>query len=123
MISKGYTLLELMVVVAIVGIISAIAYPSYQGYLRDTYQAQALADLQICTSALERWYTNDFTYEGANDNGVCTLWSPSDQAEADKKFTLTYETLNANTYVVRATPVDDDLQCIQVSADGTQSQC
>ncbi|MEX2326695.1 MAG: prepilin-type N-terminal cleavage/methylation domain-containing protein, partial [Pseudomonadales bacterium] len=48
---SGYTLIELMVVVAIVGIISAIAYPSYQGYLRDTYQAQAVADLQSCSSA------------------------------------------------------------------------
>jgi len=43
MMAKGYTLIELMVVVAIIGIISAIAYPSYQTYTCDTFIGQGVA--------------------------------------------------------------------------------
>ena len=45
MLAKGYTLVELMVVVAIIGILGSIAYPSYQSYTCDTYKAQAVADV------------------------------------------------------------------------------
>ena len=58
----GYSLIELMIVIAIVGIISAIAYPSYQSYTCDTYRGQAVADLKVCGLALERYYSNGFTY-------------------------------------------------------------
>ncbi|MEX0941073.1 MAG: type IV pilin protein [Pseudomonadales bacterium] len=119
---SGYTLIELMVVVAIVGIISAIAYPSYQGYLRDTYQAQAVADLQSCSSAIERYYSNDYTYAGADTAGVCTAWSPSDGPEANKRYTLSFPTLTATNYVIRMTPVDEGA-CVQLAANGTQSSC
>ncbi|HAK52922.1 MAG TPA: hypothetical protein DCM54_13615 [Gammaproteobacteria bacterium] len=37
-----------MIVVAIIGIVASIAYPSYQGYLTDTYRAQAASDLKAC---------------------------------------------------------------------------
>ena len=56
-----------MIVVAIIGVVSSIAYPSYQGYLSDTYRAQAAADLKVCGMALERFYSNSFSYIGAVD--------------------------------------------------------
>lgn len=123
MISRGFTLLELMVVVAIVGIIAAIAYPSYQGYIESTYQAQAQADLKLCALALDRYYSNDFTYAGADTAGVCTIYSPSDGDAADKKFDLSYETLTPNNYVIRMTPVGDMGECVELAADGSESSC
>lgn len=117
--SKGYSLLELMVVVAIVGIIAAIAYPSYQGYLRDTYQAQALADLQICSSRLERFYSNNnFSYLGADAGDVCVEWSPSDQPAANAQFTMSYETEARNRYTIRMTPTGDGCW-VEMSSDGS----
>ena len=55
MFAKGYTLVELMVVVAIIGILGSIAYPSYQSYTCDTYKAQAVADLRVCALQMDRY--------------------------------------------------------------------
>ena len=117
---EGFSLVELMVVVGIIGIIGAIAYPSYQGYIQDTYHAQAQADVRLCALALDRFYSNGFTYAGGA--AQCTLWSPSDGAEADRQYTLTVPTANATTYTIRATPVSGscDGYCYELDADGSE---
>ena len=122
--SKGFTLIELMVVVAIIGIIAAIAYPSYTGYISNTYLAQASADLKLCALALDRYYSNDFTYIAADTNNVCTLVSPGDAAAGFQQYNITFVTLTANNYVVKATPVSGTCggKCIQLAADGSQTQ-
>ena len=63
---KGFTLIELMIVVAIVAILAAIAYPSYQEQVRKNRRAQAKADLMEVSQALERKFTTDRTYVGYN---------------------------------------------------------
>ena len=117
---KGFTLIELMVVVGIIGIIAAIAYPSYQGYIRDTYHAQAQADARLCALALDRFYSNGFTYVGGA--GQCTLWSPADGAEDDRQYTLTLPTLTATTYTIRAAPRSGtcDGYCYELDANGRE---
>lgn len=60
--SKGFTLIELMIVVAIVGILVAIAYPSYQGYLQDARRADAQADLLELAQWMERQFTVNGVY-------------------------------------------------------------
>ena len=49
----GFTLIELMIVVAIIGIISAIAYPSYQGYIERGIRADTMAEMQNIASIIE----------------------------------------------------------------------
>ncbi len=121
--SKGFTLIELMVVVAIIGVISAIAYPSYQGYIKDSYQARAVADLKVCALALDRYYSNGFTYVGADGDLVCNLVSPSDASGDSVQYDISYTTLTATNYVIKATPASGTCGggCIQLTADGTQS--
>lgn len=51
--NKGFTLIELMIVIAVVGVLAAIAYPSYQNYVVKTKRANMMADLQNMASQIE----------------------------------------------------------------------
>lgn len=69
---RGFTLIELMIVVAVVAILAAIAYPSYEQHVRKTYRADAKADLMELASFMERYYTENSTYVGADITTVFT---------------------------------------------------
>lgn len=59
---RGFTLIELMVVVAIVGIIASIAYPSYVGYMNQARRADAMTTLIQLQLAQERYRANNPLY-------------------------------------------------------------
>lgn len=62
---KGFTLIELMVVVAIVGILAAVAYPSYTDYITRSRRTDAKSALMATAQAMERFYTEKMTYNAA----------------------------------------------------------
>lgn len=62
--ARGFSLIELMIVVAVVAILAAIAFPSYQEYVRKSRRAQAKADLVELTQLAERYHTTNNTYVG-----------------------------------------------------------
>lgn len=61
---RGFTLIELMIVVAVVAILAAIAIPSYQNQVQKTRRADAQTGLLQAAQALERCFTRTNTYEG-----------------------------------------------------------
>jgi type IV pilus assembly protein PilE len=63
--NRGFTLLELMIVVAIVAILAAIAYPSYQRHVIKTRRTTAAACLTELSQYMERYYTTKLSYAGA----------------------------------------------------------
>ena len=63
----GFTLVELMVALAILAIVAAVAVPLYTNYSQRTYAAEAQADLLSGAQALERFAAVNFTYEGTAD--------------------------------------------------------
>ena len=65
-VSGGFTLIELMIAVLILGVLAAIAIPSYQEHVRKSRRAVVTADLSEIAQRLERHHTVNNTYVGFN---------------------------------------------------------
>ncbi|TAM96008.1 MAG: prepilin-type N-terminal cleavage/methylation domain-containing protein [Rhodanobacteraceae bacterium] len=70
--SRGFTLIELMIVVAIIAILAAIAYPTYINYITKTRRAAATACLSEYANYMERFYTTNLSYNTDNSSGTPT---------------------------------------------------
>jgi type IV pilus assembly protein PilE len=72
--STGFTLMELLIALAIVGLLSAIAYPNYRQYLLRAHRAEGLTAMQQAALRQERYYSNNSTYAP----NMVTLGMPAD---------------------------------------------
>lgn len=97
----GFTLVELMVVVAIVAILAAIAIPSYQESVRKGRRAQATADLAELAQNLERHFTVNNTYASYVINAPLNRSPRTGTAH----YTISFAANPTRTaYVLRAVP-------------------
>ena len=95
---RGITLLELMIVVVIVGMLAAIAYPSYRAQVMKTYRSDGKATLMQVSQQLERCYTRFSSY----NNAGCAVAFPVNSPEGH--YTVTAPTLTASAFTLDATP-------------------
>lgn len=106
----GFNLIELMIVVAVIGIIVGVAYPGYQEQVRKSRRADCAGALTSLGSSMERFFTVNSTYLGAGaaggNTGTPTIFSttcPIDGGAAT--YNLTIQAATASTYTVQAAPV------------------
>lgn len=92
LLQQGFSLIEVMVVVAIMGLLASIAVPGYQDYIKSGNAAEAPANLANCRVQAEQFYQDNFTYVGF----VC---NPSDT----RFFDYTIDNQSATTYTLKAT--------------------
>ena len=132
---RGFTLIELMIVVAIVAIIAAVGYPSYISHITKTKRVAAEACLSEYANYMERYYTQNLSYlkdTAGGDNPAIGDPSPvtidcagPQNSGADYVFSVAAPT--ASTYSVTATPqgaqLSRDTACGALSIDqaGTKS--
>jgi type IV pilus assembly protein PilE len=109
---RGFTLIEVMIVAAVLAILAAIAIPSYQEQVRKGRRADALAAINETAQALERFYTLNNTYAGYQLRDV-ERQSPRTGDVIFYDITLVS---TANSYTITATPRQED-RCGAFSID------
>ena len=118
----GFTLIELMIVVAIVAILASFAYPSYQDQVRKSRRADAKAALLENQHWMERNFTTSGRYDQKSDGSDVTsddLPVTSSPKDGDTAFyALTLADVTSSTYSLEAEPQAaqaDDTDCATLS--------
>jgi len=102
---KGFTLIEVMIVVAIIGILAGIAYPSYMESVRKSNRSDAKVELNDVAQRLQRCFTAYSKYDDDNC-GVYKQLSEGDEEiiSREKFYAITLSAISATTYELTATP-------------------
>ncbi len=111
----GFSLIEVMVVLAAIGILVAIAIPSYRSYVLKSRRADALAALSQSQVMLERCYAQSFSY-----SVVCAGLPAFPVASERGYYNVAMSNQTATTYTLTATPVGSqvsDTLCAVISVD------
>ena len=128
MTGRGFTLLEVMIAVAIVGILTMIAFPSYQSYITRSSRSAVQTELLEMANLQEKIYLNSTSYavsvtalyNGRSDGG---MGRPSGTS-TDGKYTLaiTPNAIPTQSFLITATPVVGSTQdgdgIMTISSDG-----
>lgn len=116
---SGVTLLELMIVVAVVGILAAIAYPSYREQVRRSNRTEAKVALEERAQAFEKCFTRTMAYDNpACDNAAAAANTPNGRYSV----AAIAASRTATTFTLQATPLGGqatDLECLNFTLNET----
>jgi len=130
---SGFTLVELMIVVAILGILASIAVPMYNGYIRGAKRQEARSNLQTIRLLQEQYYADNKVYvEGDYGTGSQTLkanlpgFEPDAPAQLKYDYTVAFVGGNNQTFLAKAIPkwstsADEELWIDQANTKVTKS--
>jgi type IV pilus assembly protein PilE len=125
--SSGFTLIEAMIVVAILAIVAAIAYPSYQEHVRKARRTDAQASLFELAQFMERYYTTNGRYIQSNGNAPALPFTESPKEGTTKYYDLSFSgTPTSAAYTLQAAPKgamqNDQCGALTLSNTGVKGQ-
>jgi len=112
---NGFTLVELMVVVSIIGILAGVVYPSYTSYVKKAKCADGIDSLLTLAGFMEEFYMNNDSYE---DAAVPT----ASEASPGGFYELSISEQTAYVYTLKATPVDTEQKTLSLNSLGQKSE-
>lgn len=122
---KGFTLIELMIVVAIIGILAAVAYPAYQNYVEKTRRGQAQADLLELVQFMERRYANRFDYEATGGGAPDLPFDISPREGNPAAYDITVSAVARESFTLQAAPrtlqAGDDCGTMTIDEEGNRT--
>jgi type IV pilus assembly protein PilE len=141
--SSGFTMLELMIVVAIIAVLAAIAIPSYQNYVVKTNRSAAEGCMSEYANYMERFYTTNLRYDEtpatAGSASAVAVANPvtttpptlaldcATTSQTGNNYTYTVPAVSTTGYTVQATPINAqltrDTQCstLKLNQIGTRT--
>lgn len=107
---KGFTLIELMIVVAIIGILATIAYPSYQDQVRKSRRASAMIAVEEVAQAQERNRSLNMAYTATLTDltGISSV-DLANNKTSDDHYTIAITADPVTTFTVTATAASDQV--------------
>ena len=93
--NKGFTLIELMIVIAIIGILATVGYPSYISHMQKAKRADGIDALLALAGRMEEFYMNDDTYADA---------TVANTSSSEGLYTMSITVQTAFAYTITATP-------------------
>lgn len=109
--NKGLSLIELLVTIAIVGILTGIAYPIYANYINNSRRVQAEQTLLMMSQDMEVYHSQHGSYLDAN------LKTLASYITEQKHYTFTIDELTDSSYLLMAKPVGTDKKCGALTLD------
>jgi type IV pilus assembly protein PilE len=121
--TQGFSLVELMITVAIVGIIAAIAIPSYRSYMLSANRTDAIRALTFAQQELERCYSQNFSYLDVANDCPASATIVANTPHGD--YAITIPVWTATSYTLQATAIGgqtSDTQCEQLTITNANQQ-
>ncbi|MGS0740642.1 type IV pilin protein [Glaciimonas sp. GG7] len=107
----GFTLTEVMIVVAILGILIAIALPGYNRYIKKNDRTQATTVLLKAGHWMEQQFTVNHSYRNEGRTPAIPAWLTTSPESGEKKYTIEVASVNDYDYLLHARPVDKNDDC------------